>query len=204
MLKSALTQHHSLFRLVNLATGPPGVRFKASSMPFVQMENISHYLRACQSPPIGLQPHDIFQTVDLYEAKDPAQVLQCIGAFSRKAHALQPARFPRAIGPKTKAGVVSPQTTGGNLPGSVGYSRRRGASNVSDTSSTTSNQASWGPEGRVSSPNKLGGSNFLPSANGGAQTVAGGGVSSWSTRTDIRATMPAWNIHQYGRVPRTH
>ena len=31
-----------------MALPPPGVKFKASAMPFVQMENISHFLRACE------------------------------------------------------------------------------------------------------------------------------------------------------------
>ena len=42
----------ALCKLVNLAIGPPGVKFKQSNMPFVQMENISQFLRACQLPPL--------------------------------------------------------------------------------------------------------------------------------------------------------
>src|SRR3954465_2687312 len=95
-------------RLVNLAIGPPGVKFKKSPMPFVQMENISHFLRACQSPPLNLQQHDTFLTVDLYEQKDPAQVLQCLGAFSRAASAANPRAFPSAIGPRTRSDTISP------------------------------------------------------------------------------------------------
>src|ERR1700731_147753 len=98
--------------LVNMAVSP-GVKYKESSMPFVQMENISHFLHACQMAPLSLPPHDIFLTVDLYERKDPAQVLQCLGAFSRRAHATQPSKFPRSIGgSKSKGGVLSPQGTG--------------------------------------------------------------------------------------------
>lgn len=66
-------------------------------MPFVQMENISHFLRAIQMPPLSLPPHDVFLTVDLYERKDPAQVLQCLAAFSRRVHAIQPSKFPRSV-----------------------------------------------------------------------------------------------------------
>ena len=114
-------------------------------MPFVQMENISHFLRACQMPPLNLPPHDVFLTVDLYEAKDPAQVLQCIGAFSRKANAINPSAFPRAIGVKSKGAAMSPQLSGSNQtayskPLSGLETRARGASNVSDTSPTT-----WNP-----------------------------------------------------------
>lgn len=168
-------------RLANLASGGPGIRYKESRMPFVQMENISHFLRACQSPPLNLQMHDVFQTVDLYEAKDPAQVLQCIVAFSRRAHAIQPSRFVSEIGGKIRSGYMSPQSTGGrSLP------RPRDPSNTSDVSSTMSN---LGVKGRAS-PTK--------SLNGGFSSPPSGGVSSWSKKADEGATTPAWNIHQYG------
>ena len=175
---------------MNLAIGSPGLRYKESSMPFVQMENISHFLRACQSPPMNLPPHDVFLTVDLYEAKDPAQVLQCLGAFSRRAHNLQPGKFPTAIG-KTKAGIVSPQTTGaingGYLGGVQGASRRdRGTSNTSDSSTSTFGQPSRTYGGRAS-PTKVGGA-----------TSPSGGTSTWSRKADEGVTMPAWNIAQYG------
>ena len=187
-------------RLVNLATGPPGVRYKESSMPFVQMENISHFLRACQLPPLSLPPHDIFQTVDLYEAKDPAQVLQCIGSFSRKAHTVQPNRFLGAIGQKRKSGLVSPQGTGnGGYGGGVNttYGRRRGPSNASESSSTTFSSMAREKAGRIS-PTRTGGSDASTSASGAKSVSPNGGVSSWSKRTDEGATIPAWNIHQYG------
>ncbi|EAU36481.1 conserved hypothetical protein [Aspergillus terreus NIH2624] len=167
-LLEALKDGVALCRLVNLAVSP-GVKYKVSSMPFVQMENISHFLRACQTAPLSLPPHDVFLTVDLYEAKDPAQVLQCLMAFSRRANALQPSKFRRAIGVQSKTGTLSP-----NMTGSSGYGARtpttkpRGLSNVSDTS------------GR-SSPAKS------PTA-----------VSTWSKKTDEYTTAPAWNIHQYG------
>ncbi len=162
-------------------------------MPFVQMENISHFLRLCQSPPLSLQPHDVFQTVDLYEAKDPAQVLQCIGAFSRRAHAVQPAIFPRAIGGKSK-GIMSPQGTGGKVSADGNYSRGRGYSGAGPARSATPNPATprnsspaITPEPHTSTPVKEG----LPAS----PPI---GVSSWSKRTDEGATIPAWNIHQYG------
>lgn len=140
-------------------------------MPFVQMENISHFLRACQMAPLSLPPHDVFLTVDLYERKDPAQVLQCIAAFSRRANAVQPSKFPYAIGGiKSKGGLMSPQGTGPNT--GVG-SRSRGFSNVSQTSSTNYNTA----QSPASPPPTL---------------------SSWSKKSDEGTTAPAWNIHQYG------
>ncbi|MCJ1471462.1 hypothetical protein MMC13_000101 [Lambiella insularis] len=182
-LLDALKDGIALCKLINLAIGTPGLRYKESSMPFVQMENISHFLKACQSPPINLPPHDVFLTVDLYEAKDPAQVLQCLGAFSRKASIVQPTKFLRAIG-KSKAGFVSPQATGTS---SGGYTRRgRGTSNASDGSTSTYNASSQSFGGRAS-----------PTKNSGTTSPAGG-VSSWSKRTDEGATTPAWNIAQYG------
>ncbi|KAL2045270.1 hypothetical protein N7G274_002353 [Stereocaulon virgatum] len=195
-LLEALKDGTALCKLVNLAA-LPGVKFKESTMPFVQMENISHFLHACQSPPLNLQSHDIFQTVDLFEAKDPAQVLQCISAFSRRAHAVQPGKFSRAIG-GSKIGLVSPQSTGGFSAGGTKYGRPRGASNTSETSSTPSYYASQAVGGR-NSPSRLSESSTpKKAANGGLSSPAGGGVSSWSKRQDEGATTPAWNIHQYG------
>lgn len=162
-------------------------------MPFVQMENISHFLRACNSPPLNLQAHDIFQTVDLYENKDPAQVLTCICAFSRRANAIQPSKFPIVIGPKSKAGPMSPDTTGGYESSPTPYGRPRGISNTSATSSATSNATSWA--GGRTSPSRLSNSTFS-SANRTTKSPTGG-VSSWSKKNDEGATTPAWNIHQY-------
>lgn len=155
-------------------------------MPFVQMENISHFLRACQMAPLGLPPHDVFLTVDLYERKDPAQVLQCLSAFSRRANALQPGKFPRSIGGiKSKGGVVSPQGTGSTLGIT---SRSRGTSNVSQSSSTTFN-----PIARDTTPGRV-----SPTKTGPSPGSPPPAVSSWSKKTDQGTTAPAWNIHQYG------
>jgi len=46
---------------------------KKSNMPFVQMENIAAYLKGCSQ--IGMKTHDLFQTVDLFEAKNMNQVI---------------------------------------------------------------------------------------------------------------------------------
>ncbi|KAL8903556.1 MAG: hypothetical protein Q9171_007369, partial [Xanthocarpia ochracea] len=193
-LLDALKDGSALCKLANLATGPPGVRFKQSTMPFVQMENISHFLRACKSPPLNLQAHDIFQTVDLYENKDPAQVLTCISAFSRKANAIQPSKFASAIGPKSKAGIMSPQSTGGYGSNATSYGRPRGASNTSTASSIPSTAAS-AAGGRIS-PSRLSYSTNSP-VNGDTKSSFGA-VSSWSKKVDEGVTTPAWNIHQYG------
>ncbi|KAA8893666.1 hypothetical protein FN846DRAFT_501965 [Sphaerosporella brunnea] len=102
-----------LCRLVSLLDGV-NLKPKKSAMPFVQMENIAQFLAAITNPPVSLQPHDRFLTVDLFEKKDPAQVLQCLGAFSRVAHNLQPAAFPDTVGglksalPASSGGATSP------------------------------------------------------------------------------------------------
>ena len=160
-------------------------------MPFVQMENISHFLRACQTAPLNLPPHDVFLTVDLYESKDPAQVLQCISAFSRRANAINPSAFPRVIGAKSKGSVVSPQVTGPNQNGAgkpaLGQpTRERGASNVSETNSSAWKPMAKGAYSGRMSPTKT---------SAGSPT---GPVSSWSRKVDESSTAPAWNIHQYG------
>ncbi|KAF1992576.1 hypothetical protein K402DRAFT_366895 [Aulographum hederae CBS 113979] len=199
-LLDALKDGTALCKLANLALHPPGIRFKKSAMPFMQMENISHFLRACEEPPFNMHAHDRFLTVDLYESKDPAQVLQCITAFSRRANALNPSRFPSAIGPKRAAGVISPTNTGGGAANggfsSSGYGRPRGNSNQSYAGSSTFNPISRpGPE-RALSPALTGGSATSKRSDG--PTSPSGPVSSWSKKSDVGSTAPAWNIHQYG------
>ncbi|KAK5990204.1 Transgelin [Cladobotryum mycophilum] len=169
----------ALCRLINLAIPPPGIKFKKSAMPFVQMENISHFLRACQAPPLNLQQHDTFLTVDLFEQKDPAQVLQCIGAFSRAANAANPRNIPHPMGPKTRPGTLTPQATGSGT-------RNRGASITSDTSSVYGG----GARSAVSQDSASG--RLSPSKGHGSS------VSSWSKRDQESSTAPAWNIAQYG------
>ncbi|KAI0481864.1 hypothetical protein F4859DRAFT_437601 [Xylaria cf. heliscus] len=178
----------ALCKLVNLAVGPPGVKFKQSAMPFVQMENISHFLRACKSPPLNLQEHDVFLTVDLYEQKDPAQVLQCIGAFSRAAHTANPSAFPSPIGPKSR-GPLSPQATGYNTP------RNRGSSNVSNTSPTYSSRSGLVAVGTGDSSGPWSPARSPVSDRIGARSPT---VSSWSKKDHEGVTSPAWNIAQYG------
>lgn len=162
-------------------------------MPFVQMENISHFLRACKAPPLNLQEHDMFLTVDLYESKDPAQVLQCLGAFSRAANNANPSKFPNAIGPR--AAGLSPQRTGTPTllsPTPTSANRPRGLSNSSNNSSAysrpplTASKTGGSYTGRWS-PNK--------SPTNGPKSPS---VSSWSSRAHEGVTSPAWNIAQYG------
>ena len=147
-------------------------------MPFIQMENISHFLKACEGPPLNMPAHDRFLTVDLYEGKDPAQVLQCLSAFSRVANATNPAKFPTTLGPR-KAGPLSPTSTGAAV--------RNGAPAQSFSSLSAA---------KPMTPNRTGGSTTSSNAEGNTKNT--GPVSSWSKRTDEGTTSPAWNIHQYG------
>ncbi|KAM3511290.1 hypothetical protein MY11210_005091 [Beauveria gryllotalpidicola] len=180
----------ALCKLINLAIPPPGIKFKQSAMPFVQMENISHFLRACQSPPLNLHEHDIFLTVDLYEQKDPAQVLQCLGAFSRAAHSANPQRFPNVIGPRSSQPAGAPSTPlGGGLRG-------RGVSITSNTSSAYSNPSRSGML-----PSRTGDSasgRWSPTKSPTRDTSSPGPVSTWSRKEQENASTPAWNIAQYG------
>lgn len=185
----------SLYRLVNLVLPPPGVKFKASAMPFVQMENISHFLRACKGPPLNLQEHDVFLTVDLYESKDPAQVLQCIGAFSRAANKANPAAFPSAIGPR--AAGLSPQRTGagGTLsPTPTPGQRPRGMSNSSNASSAYGSR----PPLIASKTGDSSTGRWSPAKSPTPNGPKSPSVSSWSNKANEGATSPAWNIAQYG------
>ncbi|TAQ86223.1 hypothetical protein B7494_g5439 [Chlorociboria aeruginascens] len=187
-----------LCRLVNLAVPDSPVRFKTKAvMPFVQMENISMFLQSCEKPPLSLQAHDVFSTVDLYEKKDPAQVIQCLGAFSRAAHRLNPSRFPNPIGGKSR-GVMSPQGTGTlTTVGGGSYGNRgRGFSSASNNSAAYTPSSSHAP---TLTPTKTGDSNSgrrSPTKNGSGSLSPG--VSSWSKKADEGSTAPAWNIAQYG------
>ena len=142
--------------------------------------------------PLGLPDHDIFLTGDLYDAKDPAQVLQCIVAFSRRANAVNPSAIPRAIGAKSKTTFVSPQLSGTSQGSStrppIGLpNRERGSSNASDSSATA-----WNPLAKGSYSGKI-----SPTKNSRPMSLAGN-VTSWSKKGDEGTSVPAWNIHQYG------
>ena len=167
-------------------------------MPFVQMENISRFLDVCQKPPFNLQSHETFLTVDLYESKNPTQVLLCLGAFSRAAHRINPSRFPRTIGGKARNGAMNPQETGTPAVGGGSYGNRgRGVSNASNASSIYNSTTR--PAGTLT-PTKTGDSNsgkWSPTKSSSGP-LSPNSVSSWSKKSDEGATSPAWNISQYG------
>lgn len=78
---------------------PNSIRYKPrATMPFVQMENISHFLNFC-STKLAIPQHDLFQTIDLFERKNVFQVVQAIHTFSRYA-VQQGGLNARFLGPK--------------------------------------------------------------------------------------------------------
>src|SRR5690606_34207113 len=91
------------------------LRPRTSNMPFVQMENIALFLTAVSQPPISLPPPDLFLTVDLFEKKDPAQVLQTLNAFARVAYRLNPSVYKSPISGAAgslRSGAASPPSMG--------------------------------------------------------------------------------------------
>ncbi|KAI8889209.1 hypothetical protein K501DRAFT_208668 [Backusella circina FSU 941] len=71
-------------------------KFKQSKMPFIQMENISIFLRGADA--LGVPKHDLFQTVDLFEKKNMTQVIDSIFAISRYGY--KAGTSPNYLGPK--------------------------------------------------------------------------------------------------------
>lgn len=195
-LLEALKDGVALCKLANLVLPSPGIKFKASPMPFIQMENISHFLKACEIPPLSMPAHDRFLTVDLFEAKDPAQVLQCLTAFSRKAHAIKPSVFRTSIGSRKTGdgGTMSPTSTGGANGAAASWKQPYGAAFGRSSSPTKASSAMPG-SARAMSPSLTGGSTGSQGSNAKSPS---GPVSSWSKRGDEGTTSPAWNIHQYG------
>ncbi|KAI5811760.1 hypothetical protein DFH27DRAFT_649060 [Peziza echinospora] len=205
-----------LCRLSNLVPGTPTLKPKASSMPFVQMEQIAAFVNIASKPPIGLPPHDVFLTVDLFEQKDPAQVVQCLTAFSRVANRLAPELFPTMIGGK-KAGLLSPNLNAGFSGAGTG---RRDLSSTGSAASTVSGYSSNSNKSVNSAPASASAVVTSPMFPTSAPTPAVAykeslrkspppavpaklassnvAVSSWTKKDDEKKFAPAWNIHQYG------
>lgn len=179
-------------------------------MPFVQMEQIAAFINVVSKPPISLPAHDLFLTVDLFEKKDPAQVVQCLTAFSRIANAISPQNFPSIIG--GMKGALSP-SLGGGFSSTTGGGRRdfnSSSSGVSGVSGYSSNSATTisslaptvvQPMFPPTSPAPAVG--FQSAYKKPPQPVVSSkptnvAISSWSSRDDEKKSIPAWNIHQYG------
>eukprot|EP00013_Stygamoeba_regulata_P027828 CAMPEP_0177662810 /NCGR_PEP_ID=MMETSP0447-20121125/19539_1 /TAXON_ID=0 /ORGANISM="Stygamoeba regulata, Strain BSH-02190019" /LENGTH=159 /DNA_ID=CAMNT_0019168501 /DNA_START=32 /DNA_END=511 /DNA_ORIENTATION=- len=74
VLETDLKNGIRLCQLANVIAPGSCKQPKKASMPFIQMENIGNYLDACKNV-LGVPDHVLFQTVDLYEAKNMSLVL---------------------------------------------------------------------------------------------------------------------------------
>eukprot|EP01115_Flamella_aegyptia_P001197 TRINITY_DN1192_c0_g1_i1.p1 TRINITY_DN1192_c0_g1~~TRINITY_DN1192_c0_g1_i1.p1 ORF type:complete len:97 (-),score=58.46 TRINITY_DN1192_c0_g1_i1:45-335(-) len=95
-------------------------------MPFVQMENISAYLNACRD--LGLAVHDLFQTVDLFEAKNMNQVVINLTALKRKVGGGASVSASASSGAKAEAGFKFCASCGTKLPAAAKFCASCGAS----------------------------------------------------------------------------
>ena len=73
-------------------------------LAFKQMENVSGFISAARG--IGLADKDVFDTIDLYEAKDIPKVIMCIHAFGGMFFSA-PQRRPGPIVANSLHAVVS-------------------------------------------------------------------------------------------------
>lgn len=97
-------------RLLKEETGvSDSMKWKSSRIAFVQMEQISMFLQFATK--YGVPQDELFQTVDLYEEKDPAIVYQTIKSLSRYANSKHPDLFP-VIGPQLSTKRPRPPVKG--------------------------------------------------------------------------------------------
>ncbi|CCH58232.1 hypothetical protein TBLA_0A04370 [Henningerozyma blattae CBS 6284] len=113
-----------LCQLANIlaeADNQPTIKWKESKMPFVQMEQIAQFLSFATA--YGVPQDELFQTVDLFEEKDPASVYQTIKSVSRYANKRHPNLFP-VIGPQIAEKHVPPKVPKKpkSLQGGAGWS----------------------------------------------------------------------------------
>ena len=95
-LVESLKDGKLLCALVNRTFGDSTLKYKPSRMAFIQMENIEKFLNFCKLQ--GVAQDELFQTVDLYEAKDPYQVVIALQSFSRMLSEKFPGKYPQ-MGP---------------------------------------------------------------------------------------------------------
>eukprot|EP00112_Aurelia_sp_Birch-Aquarium-sp1_P006769 Seg1740.3 transcript_id=Seg1740.3/GoldUCD/mRNA.D3Y31 product="Muscle-specific protein 20" protein_id=Seg1740.3/GoldUCD/D3Y31 len=72
-----------LCNLVNRIKPESVKKINTSTMAFKMMENIGNFLTACEA--LGVPASDSFQTVDLYEKQNMAQVINAILSLKRRA-----------------------------------------------------------------------------------------------------------------------
>ncbi|KAK3100212.1 hypothetical protein FSP39_016395 [Pinctada imbricata] len=81
--QEALKDGSVLCNLMNTIAPGSIKKMNNSKMAFKMMENINHFLAAADA--YGVSKTDQFQTVDLYEAQNMTQVVNCLMAVGRKA-----------------------------------------------------------------------------------------------------------------------
>lgn len=80
----ALKDGVALCKVINsIKQGGKQVKIATSKLPFRQMENIHQFLMGIEE--LGVPSFESFQTIDLFEAKNMLQVVDCIFAVSRQA-----------------------------------------------------------------------------------------------------------------------
>ncbi|KAF0979445.1 hypothetical protein FDP41_001788 [Naegleria fowleri] len=82
-----------LCKLINKIKPGAIPKINTSKLPFMQMENIGYFLKAAAD--MGLQKHDSFMTVDLYEGKNLPQVTQSLYIFGSVVQKLPGYKLPR-------------------------------------------------------------------------------------------------------------
>ncbi|XP_075243885.1 myophilin-like [Convolutriloba macropyga] len=82
-LQEALKDGVYLCMLINILFPGTVRKINTSKMAFKQMENIGNFLDGCET--VGVNREDLFQTVDLYEGENMAQVVNGIYALARTA-----------------------------------------------------------------------------------------------------------------------
>ncbi|EDV25252.1 uncharacterized protein TRIADDRAFT_57010 [Trichoplax adhaerens] len=75
-----------LCNLINKLSPGSITKINNTKMPFKQMENIAKFIEATNK--YGVPSRDLFQTVDLYEARNMIQVLRSLEALGRQAQKL--------------------------------------------------------------------------------------------------------------------
>lgn len=87
----------ALCELINSIWGEGSLKYRNSTIPFMQMENIEKFLTFIKLK--GVPQDELFQTVDLYQEKDPYQVLLTLQTLSQFIHKTMPEQGYPLIGP---------------------------------------------------------------------------------------------------------
>merc|ERR1712110_877870 len=75
-----------LCKLMNKISPGAVPKFKEKGMPFILMENIQSFLKAAKT--YGVPDTEVFQTPDLFEARNVPQVVLCIYSLARTTQSM--------------------------------------------------------------------------------------------------------------------